>query len=160
MANELLELDPSPHEVAFDVIVDRLKRHDPLKNVIRTWLTWDGSPLDGRELVLSRFPLLALTPGPIDGVWTTENEHTTPLAITIEIGTLGTRVANPLRIFHAIKNALFVPPYEYEEAGSKVYQINIDLIASEPLRKADAAIGLITTARITAMLDYTTGGGG
>jgi hypothetical protein len=102
-----IKLPDSEETIAYRSIDSILRNDTLLKRVIKTYVTWDGSKLDGQEPTASMCPYLMIVPSSRPSGWQTEGQHAEPMQVGIYAAIVGSDANQIMNLWGAIRLALF-----------------------------------------------------
>lgn len=92
---------------AFVAVTEILRSDSDLRRVGLTLRAWDGAVEDAAPPTLARLPFLRITPAPSSSAWESEGQHRFEMTLNLDVVVQGTRAANLLNLWGAIRSALF-----------------------------------------------------
>jgi hypothetical protein len=91
----------------FRAVVAKLRAHDDLARVVRTWHAMEGLPADAQPATLSQLPWIKLYYGAQPAVPVTISSTQSPMTIVMELIVAGTDQDDLVNLWGAVMRALF-----------------------------------------------------
>ncbi len=116
-----LALTDSPETLAFEAVVAVLRSDDDLRRIALSTRAWDGGPEDLAPPTIAKLPWMRVTPTAGQSNWESEGQHRVEMHVQFELAIEGTKAANLLNLWGAVRNALFPADPDRRELVDTVF---------------------------------------
>lgn len=155
---------PDTEEVTAFRCIDRIIRTDKVLQAVvgRNFYSWTGNNLDDADPTTATLPWVRLSCSGLPMDWATEGQHRSPLMVTVELAVMGTNSDNLVKLWGAVRKALFPREAEARDAvraaqcAAMVQKITLRLGPTLPKKLGDGTKILYASGAIELLLHINT----
>ena len=130
-----LDLPDGKRVRAFRAVEEILREDEALKRVVKTWVSWDGSPGDTAVPALAMMPMIRLSPRVEPSETFSNVQRSAAVGVRVEVMAAGLHANDIVNLWDAVEDALVdLKPFRHTTVGCYLREIAdaIRLTVPEP----------------------------